>query len=161
MAVIELDISETSKTLAVLGGYVVIFGLVSYILKERLFISDSILALAVGIALGPIGSDWISPWRWTGGDEEVRNEVTFQVARIAIGLQVLFCGISLPKAYLKRAWKSLLVLIGPVMTVAWLVSGAFIYALIPGISYLDSLVIGAAVAPTGTHRCVWLLACSY
>lgn len=34
---VKLDPSETSKALAVSGGYVVIVGLVSYFIKEKLF----------------------------------------------------------------------------------------------------------------------------
>lgn len=34
---VHLDINDTSKSLAVVGGYIVIVGLVSYFLKERLF----------------------------------------------------------------------------------------------------------------------------
>jgi hypothetical protein len=34
---VALDITETSKALAVAGGYVLIVGLVSYFVKEKLF----------------------------------------------------------------------------------------------------------------------------
>lgn len=34
---VSLDINDTSKALAVVGGYIVIAGLVSFFLKERLF----------------------------------------------------------------------------------------------------------------------------
>lgn len=37
---VALDISETSKSLAVVGGYISIVGLVSYFLKERLFMCE-------------------------------------------------------------------------------------------------------------------------
>lgn len=37
---VSLDISETSKALAVVGGYVTLVGLVSYFLKEKLFMCE-------------------------------------------------------------------------------------------------------------------------
>jgi len=38
---VHLDITETSKALAVVGGYIVFVGLVSFFLKERLFMCMS------------------------------------------------------------------------------------------------------------------------
>ena len=38
---VAVDITETSLALSVAGGYVVIVGLVSHFLKERLFICES------------------------------------------------------------------------------------------------------------------------
>ena len=35
---VALDITETSKSLAVAGGYVTVIGLVSYLVKEKLFV---------------------------------------------------------------------------------------------------------------------------
>jgi len=38
---VALDINRTSEALAVAGGYVVVIGLVSYFVKERLFMCKS------------------------------------------------------------------------------------------------------------------------
>ena len=37
---VALDITETSKALAVTGGYISVFGLCSYFVKEKLFICE-------------------------------------------------------------------------------------------------------------------------
>jgi len=37
---VALDINRTSEALAVAGGYVVVIGLVSYFIKEKLFICE-------------------------------------------------------------------------------------------------------------------------
>jgi len=37
---VALDITDTSKALAVAGGYVLVIGLVSYFVKERLFMCE-------------------------------------------------------------------------------------------------------------------------
>jgi NhaP-type Na+/H+ or K+/H+ antiporter len=53
------------------------------------------------------------------------------------GIQVLFAGIDLPKAYLKKEWKSLATLLGPAMLSGWFVSGLLIWGLIPGLTYVS------------------------
>jgi NhaP-type Na+/H+ or K+/H+ antiporter len=63
-------------------------------------------------------------------------------------LQVLFAGIALPKAYLRKEWKSLAMLLLPIMTCAWLVSSLLIWALFPGLKFLEALIIGSCVTPT-------------
>ncbi|KAI9627755.1 hypothetical protein H4Q26_017192 [Puccinia striiformis f. sp. tritici PST-130] len=52
------------------------------------------------------------------------------------------------KAYILRHWRSLVVLLGPAMLFGWIVSGALIYALVPALTFLQALVIAAAVTPT-------------
>lgn len=49
---------------------------------------------------------------------------------------------------MRNAWESLTTLLLLVMTIAWLVSASFVYALIPGLTFLESLCIAACVTPT-------------
>ena len=74
--------------------------------------------------------------------------MTYQFTRLVIGVQVLFCGISLPARYLRRNGLSLTVLLIFVMTCAWFISALLIWGLIPGLSFLESLCLAAAVTPT-------------
>lgn len=173
---VALDISETSKALAVAGGYVSVLGLVSYFVKEKLFMCESVLAVflcgrsnlyhdgnryhtdvltfaptaealiatLIGIITGPIALNWFNPLGWSSDP----NYLTHEITRIIIAIQVLFTGISLPAAYVRKEWKSLATLLGPVMTIAWFVSGLLIWGLIPGLTFLESLVIGSCVTPT-------------
>jgi hypothetical protein len=39
---VSLDVNRTSEALAVAGGYVVVIGLVSYFVKEKLFMCECI-----------------------------------------------------------------------------------------------------------------------
>jgi hypothetical protein len=48
-------------------------------------------------------------------------------------------GIELPKAYVKKHWKTIAFLLGPVMVYGWFVSAAIIYGIIPGVSFLSAL----------------------
>ncbi|WWD17799.1 hypothetical protein CI109_102241 [Kwoniella shandongensis] len=141
---VALDISETSKALAVAGGYVSVIGLVSYFVKEKLFMSEALIATIIGIITGPIALNWFNPLGWSSDP----NYLTHEITRIIIAIQVLFTGIALPAAYVKKEWKSLATLLGPVMTIAWFVSGLLIWGLIPGLTFLESLVIGSCVTPT-------------
>ncbi|KAK4688341.1 sodium/hydrogen antiporter, partial [Tremellales sp. Uapishka_1] len=151
---VALDVTDTSKALVVVGGYVVFAGLVSYFFKERLFMSESLLALFCGVAFGPIAAnlfnpqDWVTPSTGSISLNPELNYLTFQIARIIIAIQVLFTGISLPKAYLKREWLSLTTLLGPVLLAAWFSTSLLIWGLIPGLSFVECLIIAACVTPT-------------
>ncbi|WVQ97379.1 hypothetical protein IAU59_004491 [Kwoniella sp. CBS 9459] len=141
---VHLDVTETSKALAVSGGYISLVGLISYFVKEKLFMSEALIALLIGIITGPIALNWFNPFSWA----EDQSELTHQITRIVIAIQVLFTGIALPAAYLRREWMSLATLLGPVMTTAWFISSLLVWGLIPGLTFLESLVIGACVTPT-------------
>ncbi|KAK4058794.1 hypothetical protein OIO90_000240 [Microbotryomycetes sp. JL221] len=144
----HLDVSHISLTLLVLGAYFTTINQASYFLKERLFLSSALISICLGIGFGPIGANVLSPWAWTGYDEEARHELTFQLTRIVIGIQVMFAGIDLPAAYLrKQAWSMFMLLI-PIMTVAWFICGGFIHLLIPSLTFLESLCISACITPT-------------
>lgn len=144
--VVEIDVSEVSKSLAVLGGFIVIYGLLSFVAKERLYLSEPLLAVTAGIIVGPYVLNWVDPLSW--GTQEETNYVTYQFTRIVVGIQVLFCGISLPKAYLWKEKFSLVILLFGIMTTAWFATALLIWGLIPNLTFLESLCIAAAVTPT-------------
>lgn len=99
---------------------------------------------------------WIDPYSW--GNASETNYVTYELTRLVVGVQVLFTGISLPKAYLRKEALSLTVLLFGVMTIAWFISALLIWGLIPDLTYLESLAIAAAITPTDpvlANRCVW------
>lgn len=144
--IIEVDLTQVSKSLAVLGGFIVIYGLLSYVVKERLYLSEPLLAVTAGIIVGPYVLDWVDPTSW--GNAEETNYVTYTFTRIVVGIQVLFCGISLPKAYLWREKLSLSILLFGIMTTAWFATALLIWGIIPNLTFLESLCIAAAVTPT-------------
>ncbi|GAA5896262.1 hypothetical protein JCM8208_001828 [Rhodotorula glutinis] len=145
---VSLDTTKFSVALGVLGFYLVTIGQLSYLLKARLLMSSALIALCVGIAVGPIGLDWISPWQWTSFDEEERRNLTFQIMRVVIGIQVMFAGIDLPAAYLRREARSLFMLLGPIMTAGWFISAGFILLFVPALTFLEALAISACITPT-------------
>ena len=46
--VITLDTSNVSKAYAILGGFIIIYGLGSYVAKDRLYLSEPLIAVVVG-----------------------------------------------------------------------------------------------------------------
>ncbi|EGX46877.1 hypothetical protein AOL_s00097g303 [Orbilia oligospora ATCC 24927] len=145
----NLIISEFNIVCTVLGGFVLAFGLVSFFVKERLYLSEALIALLMGVALGPYGAHIIRPLSYArDNSEENLDSINLAFSRLVLGVQLVLAGVQLPKKYLIHEWKSLGILLGPVMTVMWLVSGTIIYGLIPGLTYVQSLAIGACITPT-------------
>lgn len=44
------------------------------------------------------------------------NEITLEFTRVVLAIGVFAVGVELPKQYMKKHWKSLAFLLGPVMT---------------------------------------------
>ncbi|KAI8074530.1 Sodium/hydrogen exchanger family-domain-containing protein [Gongronella butleri] len=141
--VIPGEFSPFTIAIAVLSGVILLFGYVSMFVKERLFLSEAFVALIVGIIAGPLVANGFSPTTWDDTDE-----ITKELTRCVIAIQVMAVGIELPKHYLKKEWRTMFFFLIPVMIFMWLVSGLFIYALIPPLDYLHALVIAACVCPT-------------
>jgi NhaP-type Na+/H+ or K+/H+ antiporter len=57
-------------------------------------------------------------------------------------------GVQLPSRYLQKEWKSLALLLGPVMTTMWICSSLIIWGLVPNLPFLHALAIGACITPT-------------
>jgi NhaP-type Na+/H+ or K+/H+ antiporter len=93
----QLNPSEINIALLTLGGLVIVLGLFSGFLKERLFLSDPILALLVGVLLGPFVLGWIDLAHW--GKPEAILE---QGARLAIAIQLMGVALRLPMLSLRR-----------------------------------------------------------
>ncbi|KAI8348848.1 Sodium/hydrogen exchanger family-domain-containing protein [Choanephora cucurbitarum] len=141
--VIPGEISTFTIAIAILSGFILFFGYVSMFLKEKLFLSEALVAVVVGIIAGPLVSNGFNPYAWDHHDE-----ITKQLTRCIIAIQVMAVGIELPKHYLKKEWLTMSILLIPVMMFMWLISGLFIWALIPPINYLEALVISACICPT-------------
>ncbi|KAI9568563.1 Sodium/hydrogen exchanger family-domain-containing protein [Boletus coccyginus] len=155
---------------ACLGGFVVLFGMFSLFIREKLYIGEACWAFLFGVIIGkcirclhmflaltgyrsplnsgPYGAGVFDPRSWAGGNEETSNTITLEFTRVVLAIGVFAIGVELPKAYVARHWKSLFFLLGPVMTWGWFVSAGLIYAFIPGLDFLSSLAVGACLTPT-------------
>lgn len=74
-----------------------------------------------------------------------------------MALQVMFTGINLPKRYVSQRKLGLTMLLLGVMTSAWFVVGLLIWGLIPGLSFVEALVVGSILTPTGGFCAAWLV----
>ncbi|KAL9099759.1 MAG: hypothetical protein Q9163_004790 [Psora crenata] len=73
--------------------------------------------------------------------------MTQEAARVIVGLQVFTVGIELPKMYFSRHWKSVAMMLGPVMTFSWLITAAFVYGVLHT-KLTTAMIISACLAPT-------------
>ncbi|VDC00420.1 unnamed protein product [Peniophora sp. CBMAI 1063] len=142
------EVSIPHIAYACLGGFVVFFGMFSLFIREKLYVGEACWAFLFGVIIGPYGANIFDPRNWGNGDDEVVNEITLEFTRVVLAIGVFAIGVELPKQYMKKHWQSLAMLLGPIMTWGWFVSAAFIYALIPDLSFLASLTIAACLTPT-------------
>ncbi|TIC06692.1 midasin [Wallemia mellicola] len=134
------------------GAYVAVFMMFSLFIKERLYIGEAVTSTVFGIIIGPYVGNGLDFRTWGSNDgqadEEITNEIILEVTRIVLALGVFAIGVELPKQYMRKHWKSIFMLIIPIMSFGWVISAAFIYALIPDLTYVSSLTIAATLTPT-------------
>lgn len=106
-----------------------------------------------GIIFGPLCANFINVETW--GSEEI---FTREFCRVVIGIQVstietrdifamhsnplttiqvMAAGVALPKAYLRKEFWSLFMLLIPGMIYMWIVSGLLVWAMIPGLNFVS------------------------
>ncbi|KAJ2637968.1 hypothetical protein GGF40_001991 [Coemansia sp. RSA 1286] len=127
---------------AFLGGFICIYGLVSGFVKERLFLSESLVAMLFGIIIGPQAINVVDP-----RDFVDTSKFTLEFARYVIAIQVMAAGITLPRRYIVRKWRTMSVMLGPVMVVMWLVTAGIIHLMFE-IGFNQALLIASCAAPT-------------
>ncbi|KIY51515.1 hypothetical protein FISHEDRAFT_70739 [Fistulina hepatica ATCC 64428] len=140
------EVSIPHITYTCLGGFVVLFGMFSLFLREK-----SITRVAyydTRTHSGPYCAGIFDPRSWGGGNNSVTNTITLEFTRVVLAIGVFAIGVELPKAYMKRHWRSMFMLLAPVMTWGWFVAAGLIYALVPGLSFLSSLAVAACLTPT-------------
>lgn len=133
--------SALNLTLLTIGAVVLVIGLFSAPIK-RSFLSVPLLALLAGVLLGPAVFGVLDPQQW--GDQTLILE---QAARLTVAVSLMEIALRLPKGYPFSRWRSLLVLLGPVMVLMFVVSGLLAYAVL-GVSFWAAMLIGAIVTPT-------------
>ncbi|CEP21915.1 NHA1 [Cyberlindnera jadinii] len=144
MAVWEhLDVDHAHVAYAIIGTFSAVFSLVSLFVKEKLYIGEATVAAIAGLIFGPYCLNWFTPTEWGNTDQ-----ITLEISRIVLCLQIFAVAVELPKKYMLRHWVSVFMLLVPVMTYGWLVIGAFIYLLFPGLNFSSSLVVSACITAT-------------
>ncbi|KAG0300900.1 hypothetical protein BGZ98_008782 [Dissophora globulifera] len=140
---VVLDPSPEHVAYALLGCFIIFFGLVSLFVKEKLFISEAFVSTAFGIIIGPYAIGIFDPMSWKNYDN-----VTLEFTRIVIAVQVMAAGVSLPRSYMVKERRSLFMMIVPLMGLMWLTSATLMWGLIPDLDFVEAMVLAACVTPT-------------
>ena len=161
-----LSLTGFNIVCATLGGFVTLFGLVSYLCKEKFYLSESctpclsmqaarasrssppVISLVAGLVFSPHATNLIRPEQYALGNADTLDAITLYFSRLVLGVQLVLAGVQLPSKYLKKEWKSLALLLGPGMTVMWLASSLLVFAFVPHIKFVHALAVGACVTPT-------------
>ncbi|KAI6092730.1 Sodium/hydrogen exchanger family-domain-containing protein [Hypoxylon rubiginosum] len=142
-----LALTNFNIVVGVLGGWISLFGLVSYLLKENFYMSEALISLMAGVAFSPHAANFVRPLDYAGSEENL-NAITLYFTRLVLGVQLVLAGVQLPSRYLKTKWKPLAILLGPIMTAMWLATSLLVWGLVPDLPFLHALVVGACVTPT-------------
>lgn len=145
--------------LTLYGTFTILFGLISLFIKERLYISETVISTVFGIVIGEKGINVLERLEnknYQSGDSTSLTrkwldpeQIMFYLSRLVISLQVVAVGNVVPYAFLKQNIKMVLFLIGPVMIITYLVSFIIIYVFTKNILPLTlCLVVAACVTPT-------------
>ncbi len=133
--------TEINLAIALVGGLVLALGLVSDWLKQH-GISDVLVALLLGIAVGPVGLGLLDPMAWGNGPL-----VLEEAARLTIGVGLMGAALRLPGGYFEATWRSHAVLLLGAMAGMWLVGSLLVWWIL-GLPVWTALLIGAIVTPT-------------
>ncbi|MCA9598649.1 MAG: cation:proton antiporter [Myxococcales bacterium] len=130
---------ELDTALALLGLVMLLLGATSGLVKSRWYVSEPVLALAVGIVAGPCTGLLRVPPDAFGFLE--------QACRLTLAVAVLATALRLPAGFIWRRRRSVGVMIGLLMPGMWLVTSLLAY-LIVGLSLPEAAVVGAVLTPT-------------
>jgi len=132
---------ELNTVLVVLGGSLLVMGLLSRLLK-RLFLSTVLLAVLLGIGLGPSGLGVIDPT--AVGDERRLME---QVARVTLAIALMGTGLQITRADLRENVRSWVSLLTGGMVGMWVLSGLGAWLLLD-LPFWSGFLLGAILTPT-------------
>lgn len=136
MAMHHLDVIVT-----LLGGLVLLIGLASRRLDAGV-LPPSVLAMALGVLIGPVGLRLIEPSMFGDGLRAIEG-----AARLTLGIGLVGVALRVPRAFPRRHAGELGMLVVVGMLAMWAVSTALVY-LVLGLPLALAAVIGAIVAPT-------------
>ena len=138
----QIEPSSPHLTYLILSLFLILYALFSELIRNRLHLSEPPLATLVGIISGPQGLDVLHPQTWGWEDD-----ITMEITRVIVGVQVFVAGIELPRRWLSRHWVSVGLLLGPVMLFGW-AAAAVVLHLVLGLGWMSALIVGACLTPT-------------
>ena len=106
------------------------------------------ISLLAGVVFSPNAANFIKPLEYANGSDQNLANITLYFTRLVLDVQLVICGVGLPKKFMYYEWKSLSLLLGPGMCGMWICSSLIIWGLVPNLSFLHALAVGACVTPT-------------
>ncbi|EYE95149.1 putative plasma membrane antiporter [Aspergillus ruber CBS 135680] len=143
-----LDVTNLNIVLTFSGIYILLFGFLSFKIKQRWYLGETLPAFITGIAFGPVGARFLRVDEWGYDKTTGASEIAYGLFRIVIGIQLAKVGYELPKRYIKECLLELLICLLPLMMISWLVSAGCIMLMVPNISFLSTLIISSCIACT-------------
>lgn len=132
---------QLNIALAVTGTVVVSIGLASNVIKRSL-LQEPMIAVLVGVAVGPYGLGWLDVVRW--GEP---NAILEQAARLTLAIGLAGVALRLHKEPLRALARPVAFLLTLGMTGMWLVSSVLAGWLLE-LSPWTALLLGAVITPT-------------
>lgn len=128
--------------LVVVGGMLFVLGLLSAVLK-RIFLTTVLVALLLGVVLGPEVLGVIDP----AAELTAERRVLEELARITLAVTLMAAGLQASKKDLLEQWRRVMSLLTIGMLGMWLSTavGAF---LVLGVPVWMALLLGAVLTPT-------------
>ncbi|KAK1718148.1 Na/H antiporter [Colletotrichum acutatum] len=142
----DLSITNFNVVISVLGGWLVLFGTFSYLIKENLYLSEALVSLLGGVTFTHVAK-LLKPGEYAVSEDAVAS-VTLDFSRLVLGVQLVLAGVQLPSRYLRTEWKSLCLLLGPGMIGMWTCTSAVVWLIVPGLPLVHALAIAACITPT-------------
>ncbi|PLB45321.1 Na(+)/H(+) antiporter 1 [Aspergillus steynii IBT 23096] len=143
-----LDVSELNVVIAVLGGFMLLYGVISVKIKRFWYLGEALPAVLVGIILGPAAARLLDATEWGSAVKDQQEAITLGLCRVAIGVQLVMAGYQLPAQYQRYHWKEMFICLIPNMTLMWLLTSGCVMASIPDMPFVSALVIGSCVTCT-------------
>lgn len=134
--------NELHFALVVVGGLVLVLGIFSGPINNRLPVSLPLLALLLGVVLGPVGFDLLDPARWGH-----RETIVEEAARLTLAIGLMAIALRLPPRHFLDQWRPMVVLIGLVMPLMWVSTGTLVY-LMTELPLVTAFLVGAVLTPT-------------
>jgi len=128
----------------VVAACVVIGGSLGRPLTEYAMLSPALQATLLGLVVGIPAGEYIPSVE----DTFLIPKVLSEIVRVVIVVQLMATALALPPKYLRRHWRQLALMLGPVTLAMWTISSGFVLACLPGIGTWEAFVIGACFAPT-------------
>jgi len=135
-------VTQFNIVLTLIGFTILSIGLISKLLRDKLHLSEPMLALAFGVVLGPRVIGLVDPSKWPD-----LPFLTEELARVTLAIGLMGVALRIPSGFYKKYWKQVLFVITVLLACMWIISGIFIW-LFTGYSFLISMLAASALAPT-------------